>query len=207
MANTYTTNYNYAKPAEGDSDWDSTLNNNFDLLDADLILEHNGDGSHGNSKPLRCRVVADATARGAISSPRTGDMVWQSDTKVLYVHDGTAWQSWASVVTVLNNVPLQTQTLTDAASISWNLNSGGAATVTLAGNRTLANPTNMKSGGSYYLVVKQDATGNRTLSYGAAYKFPDGVKPVLSTPANAVDILTFISDGASMYGVAQKKFS
>lgn len=91
--------------------------------------------------------------------------------------------------------------LTDAASIAWNLANGDAAEVTLgAAGRTLANPTNLKKG-SYILIVKQDATGNRTITtWGSAYKFPSGVKPVLSTAANAVDLISFYCDGTNMYG-------
>ena len=53
----------------------------------------------------------------------------------------------------------------------------------------------------------QDGTGSRTLAYNAIYKWPAGVAPVLSTAANAIDILTFVSDGTNMYGVAQKAFA
>ena len=97
--------------------------------------------------------------------------------------------------------------LLDGASISWNLDTAPTASVTLGGNRTLANPTNMKAGGTYLVIVKQDATGGRTLAYGTAYKWPSGSAPVLSTAANATDILTFVSDGTSMFGVAQKGFA
>jgi hypothetical protein len=99
------------------------------------------------------------------------------------------------------------QTLTDATNISWNLNANQVAQVTLAGNRTLDNPTNLKSGAYYSLIVKQDATGSRTLAYGTAYKFFGGVTPVLSTTANAVDIITFISDGTNMFGSIQRGFA
>lgn len=98
-------------------------------------------------------------------------------------------------------------TLTDASSIVWNLNTQQASIVTLGGNRTLANPTNKQAGSSYTLIVKQDGTGSRTLAYGTNYKWAGGVAPVLSTAANAVDILTFISDGSLMYGTYNKSFS
>jgi hypothetical protein len=98
-------------------------------------------------------------------------------------------------------------TLSDAANISWNLDDNQVASVTLAGNRTLDNPTNMKDGATYILTVKQDVTGTRTLSFGSAYKFPGGTAPTLSTGTNQIDIITFISDGTNMYGVAQFNFS
>ena len=99
-----------------------------------------------------------------------------------------------------------TATLTDASSIAWNLATQQVARVTLGGNRTLANPSNLVDGGTYILTVKQDGTGSRTLLYGSAYKWAGASSPTLSTNANAVDILTFISDGTYLYGVAQKAF-
>ena len=100
-----------------------------------------------------------------------------------------------------------TNTLTDGASIATDCDTGNVHTVTLAGNRTLANPTNLQNGSTYIWVVKQDATGSRTLSFGSAFKFPSGTAPTLSTAANAVDIITGVSDGTNIYVVGQLDFS
>ena len=97
--------------------------------------------------------------------------------------------------------------LSDAVNISWNLDDNQATTITLSGNRILDNPTNMKAGATFTIIIKQDATGSRTLAFGSAYKFPSGLTPVLSTGINAVDIISFISDGANMLGIAQYNFS
>ncbi len=98
-------------------------------------------------------------------------------------------------------------TLTDAASIAWDLDDNQVAKVTLGGNRTLAAPSNMKDGGTYVLRVIQDGTGSRTLAYNSVFKWPAGEAPTLTTDADAIDILTFISDGTNMYGVASLDFS
>lgn len=99
-------------------------------------------------------------------------------------------------------------TLSDGANISWNLNTQQTATVTLAGNRTLDNPTNLVAGGTYLIRVVQDGTGSRTLAYGTAYKFPGGTDPVLTTGSGgAVDLLTFYCDGTNMLGVFTGDFS
>lgn len=98
-------------------------------------------------------------------------------------------------------------TLTDAATIAWDASANQVAKVTLAGNRTLGAPTNLVDGGTYILRVIQDATGSRTLAYNAVFKWPGGTAPTLSTSANAIDILTFVSDGTNMYGVALKGFA
>lgn len=102
--------------------------------------------------------------------------------------------------------PFGAVTLTDGASIAWNCSSQESAFVTLAGNRTLANPSNMVDGGTYQLRVKQDATGGRTLAYGSAYDWGVDGPPTLSTGANKIDILTFTSDGTKMYGAYKKGF-
>lgn len=98
-------------------------------------------------------------------------------------------------------------TLTDATTISWDASVNQVTSVTLTDNRTLGAPTNLVDGGTYILIVKQDATGSRTLAYNAVFKFPGGTAPTLSTDANAVDILTFVSDGTNMYGAAQLGFA
>lgn len=98
-------------------------------------------------------------------------------------------------------------TLTDGATINWNMNTQQAAKVTLGGNRTLANPTNLVAGGTYILRVIQDGTGSRTLGFGTAYKWANGIAPTLSTAAGAVDLLSFYSDGTNLYGVAQVSFA
>ncbi|WP_295169676.1 hypothetical protein [uncultured Brevundimonas sp.] len=85
--------------------------------------------------------------------------------------------------------------LTDAATIAVDLAAGTNFTVTLAGNRTLGAPTNAKPGMSGTILIKQDATGSRTLAYNTAWK-PFGSTPALSTAASAVDMLTWIVEDA-----------
>lgn len=97
-------------------------------------------------------------------------------------------------------------TLTDGANIDWNVNTQQTAKVTLGGNRTMNAPTNLKAGGTYILRVIQDGTGGRTITWNAVFKWPGGTAPTLTTTANAIDIITFVSDGTNMNGVAQTDF-
>lgn len=99
----------------------------------------------------------------------------------------------------LTNPAYTDQTLTDGASVSWNVALGGIATLTLAGNRTMAAPTNLKKG-VYILHVIQDATGSRTITWNAVFKWQSAVAPVLSTGANKRDIISFVCDGTNLYG-------
>ena len=90
------------------------------------------------------------------------------------------------------------QVLTDGATVSWNIALGQIATVTLAGNRTMAAPTNLKVG-SYVLYVKQDAVGTRLMTWNSVFKWANGTAPTLTTNANATDVLRFDSDGTNLY--------
>jgi hypothetical protein len=88
-------------------------------------------------------------------------------------------------------------TLTDGATITADFATTNHFQVTLGGNRTLANPSNQTAGQSGAIRVVQDGTGSRTLAYGSNWKFPAGAAPVLTTTANAVDILVYFVESAS----------
>nr|BAR20561.1 hypothetical protein [uncultured Mediterranean phage uvMED] len=95
------------------------------------------------------------------------------------------------------------QTLTDGATIDWNLSTEQVAKVTLAGNRTLNAPTNQQAGAFYSLAIIQDGTGSRTLTFNSAYKFTGATAPTLTTTASAKDIIIFKSDGTNLLEVGR----
>jgi hypothetical protein len=82
--------------------------------------------------------------------------------------------------------------LTDGATITPDFAASNNFSVTLGGNRTLANPTNLVAGQSGVIFITQDATGSRTLAYGTYWKFSGGTAPTLTTTASAVDMLVYI---------------
>ena len=83
-------------------------------------------------------------------------------------------------------------TLTDGSTITPDMSDSNNFTVTLGGNRTLANPSNLTAGQSGSIFIVQDATGGRTLAYGTQYDFIGGTAPTLSTGANAVDRIDYV---------------
>jgi len=100
--------------------------------------------------------------------------------------------------------------LTDGANISWDVNVAQKASVTLGGNRTMSAVTNIVAGTTYYLIVIQDATGSRTLSWtttastNGTFDFGTATAPVLTTTASAVDILAF--EGVAVGGYTRMRF-
>jgi len=87
--------------------------------------------------------------------------------------------------------------LTDGATITPDFAAANNYSVTLGGNRTLANPTNITAGQSGVIVITQDGTGGRTLAYGSNFKFPGGTAPTLTTTASAVDVLAYYCESAT----------
>lgn len=87
--------------------------------------------------------------------------------------------------------------LTDGATITPDFAAANNFSVTLGGNRTLANPSNLTAGQSGSIVITQDGTGSRTLAYGTYWKFPSGTAPTLTTTASAVDVLVYYVESAT----------
>lgn len=82
--------------------------------------------------------------------------------------------------------------LTDGATITPDFADSNNFSVTLGGNRTLANPSNIVAGQSGSFFITQDGTGSRTLAYGSYYDFAGGTAPTLSTAASAVDRIDYV---------------
>lgn len=108
----------------------------------------------------------------------------------------------------LSNAP-RVVALTDGATITPNADTTDIAKVTIAGNRTMANPTGTLVGGQKLIYrIKQDGTGSRLISsWGSLYRFPGGTAPTLTTAAGKTDYLGFIynSDDTKLDMVAITK--
>ena len=87
----------------------------------------------------------------------------------------------------------------DGATITFNLTNGAIHSVTLGGNRTLAvsNPT---AGQSFMVILKQDGTGSRTVTWWSGIKWIEATVPTLTTTLSRADIFAFFYDGTSYYG-------
>ncbi len=83
-------------------------------------------------------------------------------------------------------------TLADGATITPDFATSCNFTVTLGGNRAMANPSNPVAGQSGSIFIVQDGTGSRTLTWGTSWEFPAGTAPTLSTTASAVDRVDYI---------------
>lgn len=92
-------------------------------------------------------------------------------------------------------------TLTDAATVAINAANGNDFRLTMTSGvgatRALGAPSNPVDGQRIDIMVTQDATGSRLLTYNAAFEFSTSLpSPTLSTGASVTDILGFIYNAA-----------
>ena len=96
-------------------------------------------------------------------------------------------------------------TLTDGSSIDWNVLTSPVAKVTLGGNRTLNAATGAQAGQFVSLLIIQDGTGSRTVTFNAAYEFKDDTAPTLTTTASKGDLFVFRYNGSKYLEVGRNQ--
>ena len=84
---------------------------------------------------------------------------------------------------------------------------GDVAHLTLSDHRQVATPSGMRAGHTLVMLVRQGEGGSNTLTWSNRFKWPSGQSPILSEAEGDVDIITFVTDGVYMYGVARQLIS
>jgi hypothetical protein len=79
-------------------------------------------------------------------------------------------------------------------TIDWN--AGNEHKITLTDNASI-DFSNPLSGGRYVLLVFQDGTGGRTVTWPASVAWPSATPPTLTTGAGKMDIVTFFYDSTT----------
>ena len=170
MADGITINYEFVQPEVGASQdtWGGKLNDNWAALDA--LLKSAEDA-------IAARIEIDNIA--VASDLRAG-----TAGKVL---DG------ASIYT--GNAPV-----TSSGSGVWEPDFSTARNFTrvLNGDSTVANPTNQVPGQSGLIILKQDATGGRTVSFGTNWKLPSGEVGIAAAPASISVLSYFVSESGEV---------
>lgn len=206
--------------------WDGT-NSRFDEAIADNTINNQAVGIadvtnsrvyvYGETTALfagltpSARYYLDAATPGAVTATRPSDAIIVGIAKsatTMFVdidvdnHDLLAERNVWTKAQDVSQVAL-----TDAVNIATDASLSNVYQVTLAGNRTLDNPTNLVAGQTIVWNIDQDATGSRTLAYGGLFKFSGGAGAALSTAASAKDSLTCLYDGTILRCSLQKGFA
>ena len=96
-------------------------------------------------------------------------------------------------------------TLTDQATVTWDASTQDVCKLTLGGNRTLAAPTNNTTGQFISILVIQDGTGSRTLTWNAVFEFASDTAPTLTTTASKGDVFVFRYNGSKWLEVGRNQ--
>ena len=126
------------------------------------------------------------------------DIIFQQrdGTSILEINDGAYARFTAAAVA-------PEATLTDASTVTINALTQSVSKVTLGGNRTIGLASGGVSGAFISLLVIQDGTGSRTVSWNAAYEFAADTAPTLTTTANKGDLFVFRYNGAKWLEVGR----
>jgi hypothetical protein len=90
-------------------------------------------------------------------------------------------------------------TANSSTAITLALTNGTVQIITLTANATITMPT-AAVGKSFILLLRQDATGSRTVTW-TTVNWAAGTAPTITSTASKQDIFSFFSDGTSWYGV------
>ena len=164
-------------------------------IGTDTNIDTNSQGAVALGQGIDVNTATNGIAIGKGVTINNTDEINIGD-QIRYKNDGTGSVSFASAVRV------DTTTLSGAGSTVsvdgtatnyFYLNNGGSTT-------TVSNPTNLQDGSTYTFKIDD----GRNLTWGAAYKWPNGVVPTFSSGS---DIISFVSiGGTNLYGTAQYNY-
>jgi hypothetical protein len=155
-------------------------------------------------------IVAN-TAAGVlttVSTTGTGQVVKENTPTLITPNIGAATASSLNATgdITAKRYKLTMPTSTTASSTtSLDLSTGNVFTINLSTNISTLTLSNA-SVGTYLVKFVQDATGSRTVSFPAAWKWAGGISPTLTTTANKLDIVTLVYDGTIFYATIVKNF-
>ena len=164
--------------------------------DIDIIPNGSGDVNLGADAVQ----IGDNDANATLTTQGTGDLILNTNNGTnagnITLADGAngniEFTNNGTGNVVFNDAAYAPETsLTDAATITWDAQAMPITKVTLTDNRILAAPTNSQTGQFVSLLIIQDATGSRTLTWNAVFEFPSETAPTLTTTGALADLFVF----------------
>lgn len=178
--------------------------------DIDIIPNGTGDVNLGSDTVQ----IGDNNADATLTTQGTGDLILNTNNGTnagnITLADGAngdiAFTTNGTGKVKFNDAAYNPEVaLTDASTISWDSQAAPVAKVTLAGNRTINAATNGVAGQFVSLLVIQDGTGSRTLTWNAAYEFKNDTAPTLTSTASKGDVFVFRYNGSKWLEIGRNQ--
>lgn len=131
------------------------------------------------------------------TSPNDGAMWWTGSQLSFRVSSTTRGIAFNPITQTVNAT---------TATTSIDLSLGSIVILNLQTATTALTLTN-PAVGTYIIIVKQDGTGGRLLTYTTTINWAGGVTPTLTTTADHSDIETLVYDGTNYRGVLSSDFA
>lgn len=154
------------------------------------VLTHTGTGTTAWSNTITGSTIAGTTLSGAVVG---GDQIMSAVTHKDYAE------------TCAENAAV-------TGTVGIDLNNGNVHSITLTGAATLTfdNPVATGDSSSFTLIVKQDGTGSRLITWPGSVAWAAATAPTLTTTADRFDVLAFttVDGGTRWFGfVAGQDFA
>ena len=165
----------------------------------DIVLDAGGNDFNFKASGTEILRITNSSSDVVVKpTVDTKDIIFQQydGTSILEINDGAYAKFTAAAIA-------PEATLTDASTVTWNALTQSVAKVTLGGNRTIGLASGGVSGAFISILVIQDGTGSRTVSWNAAYEFAEDTAPTLTTTANKGDLFVFRYNGAKWLEVGR----
>ena len=101
--------------------------------------------------------------------------------------------------TFTNGYTEETVTANTSTAYTVDLANGSLQILTLTGNCTFTFPT-ATAGKGFTMLLKQDGTGSRTVTWPSSVKWPASTAPTITSTASKGDKFVFIGDGTYWWG-------
>ena len=165
----------------------------------DIVLDAGGNDFNFKASGTEVLRITNSSSDVVIKpTVDTKDIIFQQydGTSILEINDGAYAKFTAAAIA-------PEATLTDASTVTINALTQSVSKVTLGGNRTIGLASNGVAGAFISILIIQDGTGSRTVSWNAAYEFAADTAPTLTTTANLGDLFVFRYNGAKWLEVGR----